>query len=163
MSGVQNLGGTKLGGGPYNGWSPQQTQLNFKDSQSIMIRKVLVKSWNTPYATGRFNNYGRVTTPFRAVNNSGDFLGRVQYSDGGPNPVTIDRYKTKNNIGSMFKNTDATKVPASSCNLRFVADSSDYVTFKKQTAINRNYNDLKFGGNQNNAQYVNKMAVRHHK
>jgi hypothetical protein len=159
MSGVPNLGGSKLGGGPFNGWSPKQTQLNFKDSQSIMLRKVLVKSWNTPYATGKFNNYGRVTTPFRAVNNSGDFLGRVHYSNGGPNPVTVDRYKRKNNIGSMFNNADSTQVPASSCNVKFVADSSDYVTFKKQMAVNKSYNDLKFGGDQSHASYVNRMAV----
>ena len=60
----------------------------------------------------------------------------------------------------MFNNADSTNVPASSCNVKFVADSSDYITFKKQMAVNQNYNDLKFGGDKNNASYVSQMAVR---
>jgi len=149
----------KLGGGPFNGYSPQQTINNFKDSEQIMTRRVLVKSWNTSYAGGIFKNKGRITTPFRAINNSGDFLSRPQYRCGGPNPTNVDRYKRKNNIGSMFQNCDNTGVPASSCNVKFVADSSDYTKFKKQSAMNRNYNDSSNGGDQSHASYVPLMAV----
>ena len=150
---------SKLGGGPFNGYSPQQTINNFKDSEQIMTRRVLVKSWNTSYAGGTFNNKKRITTPFRAINNSGDFLSRPQYRCGGPNPTNVDRYKRKNNIGSMFQNCDNTGVPASSCNVKFVADSSDYTKFKKQSAMNRNYNDSSNGGDQSHASYVPLMAV----
>jgi len=81
-------------------------------------------------------------------------------SCGGPNPTNVDRYKRKNNIGSMFKNCDATNVPASSCNVKYVADSSDYIKFKKQVSCNKTYNDSSFGGDQSNASYVPLMAVR---
>jgi hypothetical protein len=60
----------------------------------------------------------------------------------------------------MFNLCDGTNVPASSCNVKFVADSSDYVTYKKQRAVNVNYNDKSFGGDNSNASYVNLMAVR---
>lgn len=150
---------SQLGGG-LKGISPKQSITNYKDSSQTLIRKVVTKSWNTAYATGTYNNQKCKTTPFRAVNNSGDFLSRVNYRCGGPNPTNADRYKRKNNIGSMFQNCDGSNIPASSCNVKFVADSSDYVTYRKQRAINQNYNDSSFGGDQSNASYVNLMAVR---
>lgn len=156
---VINMGGSNLGKGPYNGWSPKQTLNNFKDSEQTAIRSVLRRSWNGQNATGTYNNANRITTPFRAVNNSGDFLSRTNYACGGPNPITPNRYNRAGNLGTMPKMCDSTGVPASSCNVKFVADSSDYIKFKKHQAINKNYNDLAFGGDQNNASYVNRMAV----
>ena len=144
--------------GPYNGFSPKQTVNNYKDSEMTSTRSVLRRAWNTAYATGVYNDQNRVTTPFRAVNNLGDFLGRQNYSCGGPNPVTPDRYKRPHNIGSMWQNCDNTGVPASSCNVKFVSDSSDYITFKKQRAINQTYNDISFGG-YNNGSYDAWMRV----
>ena len=49
-------------------------------------------------------------------------------------------------------------VTASACNVKFVYDSSDYVTYLKQKAINKNYNDLTYGGDQSNA---SQSAIRH--
>jgi hypothetical protein len=146
-----------LGGGPYNGWSPKQTCLNYKSSENIMARKIVVKSWNTQYASGVFNGKSRIITPFRAVNNLGDFLSRKNYICGGPNTVTPDRYKRKNNIGSVAKACDNSGVPASTCNPKFVPDSSDYVRFKKLRAVNQLYNDQKFGGDKNNASQQAKL------
>ena len=156
---TNNLG-TSVLGGPYNGWSPKQTINNFKDSEQTNIRSILRRSWNTSFAKDTYNNKNRIITPFRAVNNLGDYLSRNNYSCGGSNQVTIDRYKRKNNIGSIIQQCDSTGVPASICNNRFVPDSSDYITFKKQQAMNRNYNDLSNGGDQHNASYVNIMAIR---
>lgn len=150
----------QLGGGPANGWSPKQTIDNYKDSEQTMYRGVLRRSWNTAYATGEYNNKKRIVTPFRAINNNGDFLCRVNYACGGPNPVTIDRYKKKNNIGTLPSQCDITGVPASSCNPKFVPDSSDYIHYRKLRALNQNYNDFSNGGNKSNASYVNLMAVR---
>lgn len=153
-----NLGGTMLGGG-IQGISPKQTIANYKGAEQVMSRKVVVKSWNTAYATGNVNDKARVTTPFRAVNNSGDFLGRVQYSCGGPNQVNASRPGRKSAIGSIFNNCDNSGIPPSTANVRFVADSSDYVTYKKNRAINRIYNDNSFGGDQHNASYVARMGI----
>ena len=153
-----NLGGRNLGGG-IQGISPVQSYQNYKASDQVMSRKVVVKSWNTAYATGSVNGKNRVTTPFRAVNNSGDYLGRVQYSCGGPNQTNADYPGWKSRIRSIFNNCDGSGIPPSTTNVKFVADSSDYVTYKKNRAINQLYNDLKFGGDKNNASYVPRLAV----
>jgi hypothetical protein len=49
-------------------------------------------------------------------------------------------------------------IPSSTCNVKFVYDGSDYTKFKKDQAVNRNYNDRSFGGNDNNAA---QSAIRH--
>lgn len=144
-------------GGPFNGYSGRQTLGNYQNSESAMSRRILRSAWNTQYANGTVNNYNRVTTPFRAINNSGDFLGRVQYVCGGSNQVNASYPGWKNRIGSILSRCDGTGVPASVCNTKFVADSSDYITFKKQMAMNKNYNDLKSGGDQSNGSYVAQM------
>jgi hypothetical protein len=149
-------------GGPFNGYSPQQTMTGFKDSEQVMTRRVLVKSWNGRGAVGTDganNAYKRVVTPFRAVNNLGDFLGRQNYVCGGSNQVNKTRAGLQGPIGSIISKCDGTKVPASVCNNRFVPDSSDYIKFKKQSAINKNYNDLGSGGDVHNGSYVAQMAV----
>lgn len=148
-----------LGNG-MKGISPKQTITNYKGSDQVMSRKLVVKSWNTAYATGTVNGKLRITTPFRAVNNSGDFLGRVHYGCGGPNPTNADKPGWKSRIRSMFNNCDNTGIPPSSTNVKFVADSSEYSKFKKLRAINVNYNDSSFGGDQSNASYVSQMAIR---
>ena len=38
--------------------------------------------------------------------------------------------------------------------MRYVPDSSDYIKFRKQRAVNVNYNDMKNGGDQSNGSYV---------
>jgi hypothetical protein len=148
-----------LGGG-IPGIAPKQTITNYKGGDQVISRRVVVKSWNTPYATGTVNGRTRITTPFRAVNNSGDFLGRVEYTCGGPNPTNADKPGWKSRIRNMLSNCDGSGVPASSCNVKFVADSSDYSKFKKYRAINQLYNDSTFGGDQSNASYVPMMGVR---
>jgi hypothetical protein len=148
-----------LGGG-IQGIAPKQTITNYKGGDQVLSRRVVVKSWNTPYATGAVRGRNRVTTPFRAVNNSGDFLSRTQYSCGGPNPTNADKPGWKSRIRSMFSNCDGSGIPASSCNVKFVADSSDYAKFKKYRAINQLYNDSTFGGDQSNASYAPLMGVR---
>jgi len=151
--------GSTLGGG-IQGISARQTITNYKNSEQTNIRNILRDSWNGAYATGAVNGYARVTTPFRAISNSGDFLGRVNYACGGPNPTNASRPGYKNRIGTLPSHCDGTGVPASSCNVKFVADSSDYTTFRKQQATNRNYNDMTNGGDQHNASYVALMRVR---
>ena len=148
-----------LGGGPFNGWSPVQTIGNEKTSEQIMARRVLVKSWNTAYANGTYNNKSRIVTPFRAVNNLGDFLQRKNYVCGGPNQVNASKPGWKGRIGSIINSCDDSGIPSSTCNVKYVPDSSDYISFKKLQAQNRNYNDLKNGGYQNSS-YVALMAIR---
>ena len=62
-------------------------------------------------------------------------------------------------IGSIISACDATGVEGYSGNPKFVPDSSDYIRFKKQQAMNRNYNDSKNGGDESNGSYVALMRV----
>jgi len=148
-----------LGGG-IPGYSAKQTITNFKDSESTMTRKILRDSWNTRYATGTVNGQNRSIGPFRAITNLGDFLSRQNYVCGGSNQVNKTYPGRQGRMGSIISQCDQTGVPASVCNPRFVPDSSDYIRFKKQTAVNKTYNDIGFGGDQHNGSYVSLMAVR---
>ena len=51
-------------------------------------------------------------------------------------------------------------VPASACNGKFVYDGSDYTTYLKQRAINKNYNDISFGGDDYSGGQVAMRAIR---
>ena len=153
------LGGANLGGGPYNGYSPKQIVNGTNDSGDSLNRKVLRASWNSANLS-KINGYNPSVGPFRAVNALGDFLGRQNYSCGGPNPQNASKPGYGRNIGSVPQHCDSTGIPPTTCNPKFVSDSSDYIRFKKLKAVNRNYNDLSHGGDQSNASYVPFMAIR---
>ena len=153
------LGGPNLGGGPYNGYSPKQIIVGNKSAVDVVHRRILRNSWNTTNLSA-INGYQPKVGPFRAVNNLGDFLGRVNYSCGGPNPTSVSKPGYGRLIGSVPQQCDATGITAASCNPKFISTSSDYVRFKKLKTVNRTYNDLSYGGDQSNASYVPLMAIR---
>lgn len=150
---------SNLGGGPYNGYSPKQTISGHNDSESTLNRRILRSSWNSRNLSA-INNKQPIVGQFRAVNNLGDFLGRVNYSCGGPNPESASRPGYGRLIRSVPQQCDSTGIPPTTCNPKFVSDSSDYVRFKKLRATNQTYNDLGYGGDKNNASYVSIMAIR---
>mgnify|MGYP006074632985 FL=1 len=125
------------------GISPKQTVTSSRSSQETASREVLRRGWNTENAIGEINGKKRVITPFRAVNNLGDFLSRKNYVCGGPNQVNASKPGWKSRIGSIMSKCDSSGVEGASCNPKFVADSSDYVRFRKLQASNKNYNDTK--------------------
>jgi hypothetical protein len=155
---------SNLGGG-YNGYAPALLGGGggthggsgmAGDSYRSMDRFVLRQAWNGQYATGLVNGRKPVCTPFRRVNNSGDYLGRQNYVSGGSDQVqgvvrssAVGAWKLF--AGHVQATNDGTGIPSSTCNVKYVYDSSDYVTFKRNQAINRTYNDLSFGGDQSNA------------
>ena len=147
-------------GGPYQGYSPTQTINNYKDSEQTMIRRILRSSWNNKNTPADINGYGRVTTPYRAVTGLGDYLGRVNYVCGGSNQINRTFPGRQGPIGSIISRCDDSGIDAKSGNVRFVSDTSDYITYKKQNAVNNLYNDLKFGGNESRAEYVPLMRIR---
>jgi hypothetical protein len=142
------------------GISPTQTITNFKSGDQSHGREVLRRGWNQENASGTIAGHKRVITPFRAVNNLGDFLARKNYVCGGPNQVNASKPGWKSRIGSIISNCDTSGVEGASCNPKFVSDSSDYVRFRKLRAMNKNYNDKSFGGDESNASQVSMMAVR---
>jgi hypothetical protein len=141
------------------GFSNAQTVNNTRSSENVMMRRQVVKSWNTSYASGIVNGASRIVTPFRAVTNSGDFLQRNNYVCGGPAPVNADKPGWKGHLGSIVSNCDYSGIPSSTCNVKYVPDSSDYIRYKKLRANNQNFNDVKGGGYQNSS-YTDLMRVR---
>jgi hypothetical protein len=147
-------------GGPYQGYSPTQTINNYKDSEQTRIRRILRSSWNNQNTANSINGHGRVTTPYRAVTGLGDYLGRINYVCGGSNQINKTFPGRQGPIGSIISRCDNTGIDAKSGNVRFVSDTSDYITYKKQNAVNNLYNDLTFGGNESHADYDPLMRIR---
>jgi hypothetical protein len=163
-------------GGAINGWIPKDTQLTDKRYPEYEhIRFTLKNAWNTTYPSQlRRNNLKKsITTPFRAINNAGDLLSRENFSCGG----TCQSFQSrpglkglKQRFGSIqdtcipsaiYSNLQLlNNVPAAACNVKFVYDSSDYITYLKQKAVNKNYNDLSYGGDQSSASQSAWRAIR---
>ena len=121
-------------------------------SEREMTRLTLREAWNGEAATGTVKNVTVAATPFRAVNNAGDLLNRQYYTSGGPTQISSVRGGIngwKSMAGAVQPRPDNTGVPSSTCNVKYVYDSSDYTRFRKLQASNRNYNDASFGGNLN--------------
>ena len=102
------------------------------------------------------------TSPFRLAFNAGDPNGSYESSPlpqmPGSNQITGTHPANKiNRLGDGVHNDGQA---AFSGNPKYVYDSSDYVRFKKLQAMNRNYNDKSFGGDQYNASFVPLNAVR---
>lgn len=153
MTSTSNLGG------PSQGYSAPQNSLNYKDGNITVMRSVLRRGWNTQFAQGILNGIKAKQTPFRLVNNSGDFLSRKDYVCGGSNPSDAMKPGKGRRFGSLISNCDSTSIPGSYTNVKYVPDSSEYTRFKKQQAYVKNYNDITNGGSAN-ASYVDLMRVR---
>jgi len=163
-------------GGAIRGWMPQSTLLTDKRYPEYeQIRYILKNAWNTTYPSQlkRNNLKQSITTPFRAVNNAGDLLSRENYSCGGSCQTFQSRPGLKG-LSQRFGSIQSTcypsaaystlqlinNIPAAACNVKFVYDSSDYTTYLKQRAVNKNYNDLTFGGDDSNSSQSAQRAIR---
>jgi hypothetical protein len=139
----------------FRGIAPPPIIGKVSDSDFEMSRVVLREVWNNTPLFRNVKDLGKYAcTPFRKKLNAGDILTRVNYSCGGncQTPQSIAGIPSiKRSIGSIKSICDDTFNPPSSCNVKYVYDSSVYTTFLKNTAKNRNYNDLSYGGDQNNS------------
>jgi hypothetical protein len=161
--------GGNLGGG-LPGLMPQPLIDHDNSNMFARTRFTLRDSWNTTSYSGS-SNPKRIITPFRAVNNAGDLLSRENFSCGGSCQTPQSR-PGLNGLRQRFGSTSTScqqsvvwsslqldnNIPSSTCNVKYVYDGSDYTRFKKDQAVNRNYNDRSFGGNDNNAA---QSAIRH--
>jgi hypothetical protein len=166
---------------PYNGPGPKLGQglpglmpqpVVDHDNSDIFARTrfTLRDAWNTTSYSGS-SNPKRIITPFRAVNNAGDLLSRENYSCGG----SCQTFQSRPGLSGLRQRFGATSVscqpsvlwsalqvdpeiPSSTCNVKYVYDGSDYTKFRRNQAINRNYNDRSFGGNEYNGA---QSAIRH--
>lgn len=139
------------------------------------IRFTIKNAWNTVYKTQlRNNNITKpAATPFRVVNNSGDILSRLNYSCGGTCQTPQSRPGLKglsNHFGSVQQSCTPSaiystiqlnkSIPAAACNSKYVYDSSNYITYLKQSAINNNYNDFSNGGDNSHSSQSAIRAIR---
>ena len=161
--------GPKLGGG-LPGLMPQPLIIHDNSNIFSRTRITLREAWNTTSYSGSSNSK-RIITPFRAVNNAGDLLSRNNYSCGGTCQTPQSRPNLKG-LRQRFGSTSVScrpsviwslsqidpEIPSSTCKVKYVYDGSDYTKFKKNQAVNRNYNDRSFGGNDYKA---SQSAIRH--
>lgn len=160
----------ELGGG-IKGRMPQPLIDHDNTDQFARTRFTLRDAWNTTSYSGS-SNRTRIVTPFRAVNNAGDLLSRQNYSVGG----ACQSYQSRPGLSGLRQRFGANQdtapsvvwsalqlnaaVPASTCNGKYVYDSSDYIRFRKNQAVNQNYNDLSFGGDQSSGSQVAYRSIR---
>lgn len=133
------------------------------DSQTAMKRKILRKSFNP--ATIKINGVNIKSTagPFRSAMNLGDFLSRKYQTCGGCNQVNdVNSRILRPKMGGGLSNSSCNvaingitpqQIPLKSGNTKYVADSSLYTRFKHLEGINKNYSDIKFGGDKHNGSY----------
>jgi len=166
----------KNSGGAIRGYMPQTTQLTDKRYPEYeQIRYILKQAWNTTFPSQlKANNLKQsITTPFRAVNNAGDLLSRENYSCGG----SCQTFQSRPGLSGLRQRFGSTSdsctpsaaynslqliknIPSATCNVKYVYDSSDYTTYLKQRAFNKNYNDLSNGGDEYNASQSAQRAIR---
>lgn len=154
--------GMKLGGGS-SGIMPQPLPLHNNASSFARTRFLLRDSWNTSSASGSSNAVRNIGS-FRSVNNAGDLLSRQNYACGGDSQTFSSR-PGMHGLGMRFGSTSTTcvpsavysstqlnsSVPSATCNVKYVYDSSDFIKFRRDQALNRTYNKVTFGGDSNNA------------
>lgn len=168
--------GVNLGGG-FQGYMPQSLITTEKGSYGSndfdTIRFTLREAWNTTYPNQlKAANKKSIITPFRAVTNSGDLMSRENYVCGGSCQSFQSRpgmFGLKQRFGSTSNACTGTfystyqiapSIPSATCNVKYVYDGSDYTTYLKQKAINKNYNDISFGGDNSNASQSAYRAIR---
>jgi len=159
-----------------NGYMPQNViNVDKRYPEFEQIRYTLRNAWNTTYPSQLRRNKikSSITTPFRAVNNAGDLLSRENFSCGG----TCQSFQSRPGLRGLRVRFGATSisctpsaayntlqlnvdVPSATCNVKYVYDSSDYTTYLKQRAMNKNYNDLSYGGDLNKSSQVASKAIK---
>ena len=166
----------KSPGGAIRGYMPQNLiNVDKRYPEFEQIRYTLKNAWNTTYPRQlrEANIKSTITTPFRAVNNAGDILSRDNYSCGG-SCQTFQSRPGLRGLNIRFGATSIsctpsaaynslqlnTSIPSATCNVKYVYDSSDYIRYLKQQAVNKNFNDLSYGGDQYKSSQSAQRAIR---
>ena len=172
-------------------WDERSSENAMSRRRSRVAGNNVILSFQYPQASPvtenflQFNAHGTqlgAQTPFRAMMNAGDpnmsynsdILGAEKasqsFSGNGPvNPLytrsisQVSSSRRASNAGwrGLAGGVHSGGQSLWTGNPKFVYDGSDYVTFKKLQAKNRNYNDPTFGGDQYNASQVALARVRH--
>jgi hypothetical protein len=153
-------------GGPIKGYvAPPIVDMDNSD-EFAFNRLVVRDAWTTTAplidkSQSTIKNGG--ITPFRLVNNAGDFYSRTNYSCGGGCQSFQSRpgmRGLKGRFGGILSGCDNSNVQPGTCNVKYVYDSSVYTTYLKQKAVNKVYNDSTYGGANNGAQVAYRHSLR---
>ena len=156
-------GNSALGGG-LPGFIPPSLITTDNYDEFAQTRFYLREAINTKYAR-QVTNYGTkaaANSPFRLATNAGDPLSRKNYSCGGT-AIQVSRPRNhglRNLYGSINSFCDGSGIEASTCNVKYVYDSSDYTRFKKSIAANKVYNLQSNGGDEYHTSQVAIRAIR---
>jgi hypothetical protein len=131
-------------------------------------RKILRKAFKSNKITVGNTTIKSMAGPFRASLSQGDPLNRLYQSCGGCNQVHDVNIRIRLNQDGISDNYcdvvtngfTPRQIPLESGNNKYVHDSSLFTKFKNLSSLNRNYNDISFGGNANNGSYSFLMKVR---
>ena len=172
VANLDYVNGSRVGGGGgIKGFMPPTTYTTDKRYEEYEnIRFSLTNAWNTRYKRQLSactipeikKTRKPLQTPFRVVNNAGDLLLRQYYSCGGSCQTFQSRPNMKGlrqHFGAIQSICDGSQVEPASCNQHYVYDSSDYIRYKKQAAVVKNFNDISYGGSNNGA-YTATKAIR---
>ena len=130
----------------FRGIMPTPTMNKDDTTDFPQTRFLLREAWNNKYRRN-LGTHTRLLTPFRAVNNAGDILCRQNYTCGGSSQTPSSRPGLRGlKLGSIHNVCDGTGVEPTTCNPKYVYDSSNYTTYLKQKASTNNYNDSSFVG-----------------
>lgn len=131
---------------------------------------ILFALLNKIHLTGatNFSTYGgKLTTPFRVAMNAGDVAGTVNKPVNNlALPRPSNQIKAGGRPGLVWKSLgDGVRTVSDgglyTGNPKYVYDGADYTRYRKLKAINRNYNDRSFGGDQSHASQSAWRRVHH--
>ena len=126
-----------------SGVSPKMSDPSNTDSNRELNRTILRNVWQTAPKGTLNTKYGGkwANSSFRIVNNAGDVLSRQNYSCGGsdmvgsrPGMLNLTYGGGQSKVGC-----DGSGIPPSTCNVKYVYDSSDFIRYKKLRALNKSY------------------------
>ena len=109
-----------------------------------------LKNGNRNVSPALYNK--NILGPFRTAINGGDVVTRkitptnVKYGAEANQVNGNNISRISPSYGGMSRNGEAMYAG----NPKYIYDSSDYIRFRKLQAINRNFNDIKHGGDKNN-------------
>jgi len=126
-------------------------------NERSLSRKYLARAFgnmnNSGLGTSPLKYNKNILGPFRTAFNAGDVITN-NIEDTNSRYGIMPNQVGGNNLSRLQRKGDGKSGQAGNAmysgNTKFVHDGSDYIRFKKLQALNKTYDDKKFGGAENN-------------
>jgi hypothetical protein len=140
-----------------NGKAPLMFGPTDGGNERSLARKYLARAFgnmnNSGLGTSPLQYSNNILGPFRTAFNAGDVITN-NIEDTNSKYGTLSNQVGGNNLSRLQRKGDGTSGQKGNAmysgNTKFVHSGSDYIRFKKLQALNKTYNDKKFGGAENN-------------